>query len=163
MIVYCTLCWFGGFLNGIPSPWLLVWYVNYWPSWQLHNNSLLDNSNYIIIDSIQKCGHQNVTGYYNSSLPHTQQQYTSSYNSCTAGIGTESCPSCFCCGLFLRLIRRPWMLGWSLNGFISPGAETAPIDSNFALFSVVNTCTLCGSPSYRSASGIGYTSKTNSS
>ena len=37
-----------------------------------------------------------------------------------AGIDAESCLDCFCCGLFLRPVRCPRMLGMSSNGYISP-------------------------------------------
>ena len=30
-------------------------------------------------------------------------------------------PGCFHCVLFLRIVRHPQMLGWSLNGSIFPG------------------------------------------
>ena len=36
-----------------------------------------------------------------------------------AGIGTEGCPGCFYLGLFLRLVRSLWVLGWPLNDFLS--------------------------------------------
>ena len=56
----------------------------------------------------------------------TARHISASNNSCThqltiqAGIRTESCSGCFCCGLFLRLVICPRVLGWSLNGSISP-------------------------------------------
>ena len=52
--------------------------------------------------------------------------FSSSNNSCTRwltiqlGIDAESCPSYFCCGLFLRLIRCPRVLGLLSNGSVSP-------------------------------------------
>ena len=36
------------------------------------------------------------------------------------GIDAESCPGCFCCGLFLTLVRHPWVYGSPSNGCISP-------------------------------------------
>ena len=47
-------------------------------------------------------------------------------NSCThwlriqVGIDAESYPGCFSCGLFLRPVRRPRVLGWPSDGYISP-------------------------------------------
>ena len=52
--------------------------------------------------------------------------FSPSNNSCThwltiqAGIDAESCVGCFCCGLFLRPVRCPRVLGSSSNGYISP-------------------------------------------
>ena len=37
-----------------------------------------------------------------------------------ASIGAESCLGYFCCGLFLRLVRHPRVLGSPSNGSISP-------------------------------------------
>ena len=57
---------------------------------------------------------------------NSKTHFSASNNSCThqltiqAGIGTKSCSGCFFCGLFLRLVIRPQVLGWSLNGSISP-------------------------------------------
>ena len=56
-------------------------------------------------------------------------------NSCTCwltiqpGIDAESCPGCFCCGLFLRLVRRPRVYGSPSNGFTSLGKQTAGCNS----------------------------------
>ena len=36
------------------------------------------------------------------------------------GIGAESCPGCSCCGLFVRVVRCPWVFGCSSNGSIFP-------------------------------------------
>ena len=52
--------------------------------------------------------------------------FSPSHNSCTCwltiqpGIDAQSCPGCFCCGLFLRLIRRSQVYGSPSNGCISP-------------------------------------------
>ena len=59
----------------------------------------------------------NVIGAEKSWLPCTQKQdaLSPSYNCCThpnnAGIGGDSYPGCFCCCLFLRLVRHPQVLG----------------------------------------------------
>ena len=37
-----------------------------------------------------------------------------------AGIDAESYHGCFCCGLFLRPVRHPWVLGSPSNGYVSP-------------------------------------------
>ena len=70
-----------------------------------------------------------VTGFEKSHLSHTQQQdtlFSPSNNNSThllifqGGIGAESFPGCFCCGLFLRLVRCPRALGLSSKCSISP-------------------------------------------
>ena len=57
------------------------------------------------------------------------------HNSCTCwqtiqpGIDAESFPRWFCCVLFLRLFRHPWVLGFPSNGCISLGKQTAGCNS----------------------------------
>ena len=57
---------------------------------------------------------------------NSKTHFSPSNNSCTRwltiqpGIDAESCPGCFCCGLFLRLDRRPRVYGSPSNGCISP-------------------------------------------
>ena len=69
-----------------------------------------------------------VTRFEKSRLPRTQQQdklFTIN-NSCTCwltvqqGIDAESFPGCFCCVLFLRLVRRIRVYGSPSNGCVSP-------------------------------------------
>ena len=58
---------------------------------------------------------------------HYIKTYFSPLNdSCTrrltiqAGIDAQSYPGYFCCGLFLRPVRHPQVLGWPSNGYTSP-------------------------------------------
>ena len=57
---------------------------------------------------------------------NSKTHFSPSNNGCTRwltiqpGIDAESCPGCFCCGLFLRLVRRPRVYGSPSNGCISP-------------------------------------------
>ena len=57
---------------------------------------------------------------------NNKTHFSPSNNSCTCwltlqpGIDAKSCPDCFCCGLFLRLVRRPRVYGSPTNGCISP-------------------------------------------
>ena len=57
---------------------------------------------------------------------NSKTHFSPSNNSCTRwltiqpGVDAESCPGCFCCGLFLRLVRRPRVYGSPSNGCISP-------------------------------------------
>ena len=66
---------------------------------------------------------------------NSKTQYSSSNDSCIhrltiqASIDAESCLGCFCWGLFLRFVRRPWVLGLSSNGSISLGKQTAGCNS----------------------------------
>ena len=76
-------------------------------------------------------------------LPCTQQEdilFTIKINdSCTncthqltfqAGISAESCPGCFCCGLFLRLVWHTLCSGGLLQMALSPcGKQTASCNS----------------------------------
>ena len=63
------------------------------------------------------------TGFHTHS---SKTHFSPSNDSCThwltiqAGIDTESCPGCFCCSLFMRLVIRPRALGLPSNGCISP-------------------------------------------
>ena len=57
---------------------------------------------------------------------NSKTHFLPSNNSCTRwltiqpGIDAECCPGCFCCGLFLRLVRRPRVYESPSNGCISP-------------------------------------------
>ena len=59
-------------------------------------------------------------------LPCTQQEdiFSLSHDSCThyltiqESINVESYSGCFYCGLFLRLVKRPQVVGWSLNKWL---------------------------------------------
>ena len=67
-----------------------------------------------------------MTGFEKSWLLCTQQQehFSPSSNSSTHalannsdryGVGGRSCPGCFCCSLFLRLVRHPHAFRQSLK------------------------------------------------
>ena len=79
-----------------------------------------------------------VTAFEKRRLTHTHNSkthYSPSNDSCIhrltiqASIDAESCLGCFCWGLFLRLVRCPWVLALSSNGSISLGKQTAGCNS----------------------------------
>ena len=57
---------------------------------------------------------------------NNKTHFSPSNDSCTCwltiqpGIDAKSCPGYFCCGLFLKLVRRPRVYGSPSNGCISP-------------------------------------------
>ena len=88
---------------------------------------------------LQRCNHNPWRLYYTYTYTYmwpdlrkagfhthnSKTHFSPSNVSCTSwltiqpGIDAESCPGCFCCGLFLRLVRRPRVYGSPSNGWIS--------------------------------------------
>ena len=82
---------------------------------------------------------------------NSKTHFSPSNNSCTRwliiqpGIDAESCPGCFCCGLFLRLVRRPGVYGLPSNRCISPWQQTAGCNSphNWLMSLAMDLTALC--------------------
>ena len=66
---------------------------------------------------------------------NSNTHFSPSNNSCThwltiqPGIDAENWPGCFCCGLFLRIVRYPRVYGSPSNGCMSLGKQTAGCNS----------------------------------
>ena len=84
-----------------------------------------------------------------------KSHFSPSNNSCThwltiqASIDVESCLSYFNCGLFLNLVRCPWVLGSPSNGSISLNKQTVSCKSPQVLLmslamDLVLFCVVCG-------------------
>ena len=82
---------------------------------------------------------------------NSKTHFSPSNNSCTRwlaiqpGINAESCPGCFCCGLFLRLVRRPRVYGSPSNACISLDKQTAGCNSphNWLMSLAMDLTALC--------------------
>ena len=62
-----------------------------------------------------------------------------------AGVDDESCPACFCCGLFLKLVRHPQLLGTPQMAVYPFGKQIAGCNSphDWLMGLAMDLTTLC--------------------
>ena len=115
-----------------------------WNTQALHQNSIPT-----IIQSINWFINKYVTGYDKSWLAYTHNSniyFSSSLDSylyillIKEGTSAKNNPYC---DLFLRLVRHPWVLGWSLNGSISPAQASCKSSHDWLVRLAMDSVALC--------------------